>query len=257
MVSNSALAAICVWSGLHEHLLFESLGLELNIHSYIRILIEKQETEVREAAREGRRLGQYWVDIEPPKALSDVIESILGALYVSDSFSPVGAETFYDRVLAPFYNQFITLDSLSHHPTKVLFEYFQSQGCQNFELQKQLIRTERKHSQQYESKSLSITPFFSNLKDTNYFSTVIIHDIVLSKALDITAATSARKASDMALNVIQKDPQFMARTCGCREQTNAKRAERKAQKAAAATKGAEEAEEQMVESVLMDIETLY
>lgn len=80
---------------------------------------------------------------------------------------------------------------------------------------------------------------------------------MLSKALDITAATSARKASDMALNVIQKDPQFMARTCGCREQTNAKRAERKAQKAAAATKGAEEAEEQMVESVLMDIETLY
>lgn len=73
------------------------------------------------------------------KALSDVVESILGAVYVSDNFSPVGAETFFDKVLKPFYDQHITLHTLSHHPTKILFEIFQSQGCQEFEIAKENI----------------------------------------------------------------------------------------------------------------------
>ena len=68
------------------------------------------------------------------QALSDVVESIFGAVYVSDNFSPSGSEAFFDRVLKPFYDQHITLQTLSHHPTKILFELFQSQGCQEFEI---------------------------------------------------------------------------------------------------------------------------
>ena len=73
------------------------------------------------------------------QALSDVVESIVGAVYVSDNFSPVGSEAFFDRVLKPFYDQHITLRTLSHHPTKVLFELFQSEGCQQFEITKEAI----------------------------------------------------------------------------------------------------------------------
>ena len=143
MVSNAALAAICVWSGLHEHLLFESVTLEENIQAYAYELSEKQAAEYEQAEREGRQPGQYWIEIEPPKALSDVVESILGAVYVSDNFSPVGSEMFFDKILAPFYDRHITLHTLSHHPTKVLFELLQSQGCQNFELVKTTIEPSR------------------------------------------------------------------------------------------------------------------
>lgn len=73
------------------------------------------------------------------KALSDVVESIFGAVYVSDNFSPVGSEAFFDRVLKPFFDKHITLQTLSHHPTKVLFELFQSQGCQDFEMVKEVM----------------------------------------------------------------------------------------------------------------------
>lgn len=60
----------------------------------------------------------------------------MGAIYVSDDFSPVGVEAFFDNVLKPFFDKHITLKTLSHHPTKVLFELFQSIGCQEFLIEK-------------------------------------------------------------------------------------------------------------------------
>lgn len=70
------------------------------------------------------------------QALSDVVESVIGAIYISDHFSPVGAETFFDNVLKPFYDRHITLKTLSHHPTKILFELLQAHGCQSFGITK-------------------------------------------------------------------------------------------------------------------------
>jgi endoribonuclease Dicer len=66
-----------------------------------------------------------------------VVESIAGAIYLSDNFMPVGVEALFDNVLKPFYDRHITLKTLSHHPTKVLFELFQAHGCQQFRLQKE------------------------------------------------------------------------------------------------------------------------
>jgi endoribonuclease Dicer len=68
MVSNSALAAVCVWSGLQEHLLLESYNLASSIQVYTDRLKVKQAAEYETAAREGRSPGQYWLEIEPPKA---------------------------------------------------------------------------------------------------------------------------------------------------------------------------------------------
>ena len=156
MVSNSALAAVCIQAGLHEHLIFESFTLANNIQFYAENLKAKQAEEYQAAVNEDRMPGQYWLEVEPPKvcirtivlqiyltgslffaqALSDVVESIIGAIYISDNFSPRGVEIFFDNVLKPFYDMHITLKTLSHHPTKILFELFQAQGCQLFQMVK-------------------------------------------------------------------------------------------------------------------------
>ena len=65
------------------------------------------------------------------------MESIIGALYVSDGFMIDGVDKFFQKVLKPFYDRHITLKTLSHHPTKILFELLQSHGCQQFELVKE------------------------------------------------------------------------------------------------------------------------
>lgn len=67
MVSNSTLAAVCVFAGLHNHLLFESQTIANSIQAYSDELDRASRTDHAQAQREGRQPGQYWVDIEQPK----------------------------------------------------------------------------------------------------------------------------------------------------------------------------------------------
>lgn len=67
MVSNSALAAVCVRTGLHAYLLYESYTLANSIQSYAEQLETRRQEEHQKAIRDGRPPGQYWLDMEPPK----------------------------------------------------------------------------------------------------------------------------------------------------------------------------------------------
>lgn len=67
MVSNAALAAVCVTSGLHQHLLFESDKLAHDIREYEYLLRRAQTEEYTSAEKEGRPAGQFWHNIESPK----------------------------------------------------------------------------------------------------------------------------------------------------------------------------------------------
>lgn len=51
-----------------------------------------------------------------------------------DNFSSIGTQRLYNTVLKPFFEKHISLQTLAHHPTKVLFEMFQSRGCTQFEI---------------------------------------------------------------------------------------------------------------------------
>lgn len=66
MVSNSALAAVCVSSGLYNHLLLAS-RLTSSVTDYMEKLQAKQTEEYELAQLEKRSPGQYWQEIEPPK----------------------------------------------------------------------------------------------------------------------------------------------------------------------------------------------
>jgi endoribonuclease Dicer len=227
MVSNAVLAAICVSAGLHEHLLFDASLMQDNLEDYVDRITERQEEAHRQAQQDGQSPGQYWVDVEPPKALSDVIESIIGALYVSDNFSPLGAERFYEKVLKPFYDQHITLETLSHHPTKVLFERIQSESCQNFSLVKEEIDPKvHELGHTIECKSEISFPSIRH-RPNSFLTAVIIHDVILSSTTDTSVSACARRAADMALDAIDGDPSFLAQTCNCRELALARKAAKK------------------------------
>lgn len=67
MVSNHALAALCVHLGLHEHIQYTQNQIGNTIKTYIARLRALQKTEYDLAKVEQRSPGQYWLDIEPPK----------------------------------------------------------------------------------------------------------------------------------------------------------------------------------------------
>ncbi|PVF99771.1 hypothetical protein CPB86DRAFT_756304 [Serendipita vermifera] len=207
MVSNSCLAAVSVHYGLHKFLMIESNGIKRAIEQYVPELEEKKRAEYEAADREGRPRGQYWLDVEPPKSIADVVESIFGALYVSDGFKLKGVQAMYDTLLKPFYDQHISLKTMSHHPTKILFELLQSQGCQEFEMTRrldkaaQLIRCE-----------------------------IVVHDVILAIGADSSATVASKYASFEALDALEGDPDFMPRVCDCRSRAEQRKGEKKARK---------------------------
>lgn len=73
MVSNSALAAVCVRTGLHAYLLYESYALGNSIQSYAEQLETRRQEEHQKAVRDGRPPGQYWLDMEPPKVCLQLV----------------------------------------------------------------------------------------------------------------------------------------------------------------------------------------
>ncbi|KAG5644066.1 hypothetical protein DXG03_009156 [Asterophora parasitica] len=197
MVSNSAFAAICVTSGLYEHFQYRSSALTQSIYEYVTKLMAQRAKEYQEAEDEGRPPGQFWTDISAPKVLSDIIEAIVGAVYVADGFSSKGAETVYEKLLKPFYDKHITLKTLSQHPTKLLFELFQRQGCRQFK-----TSTDRKEQ-----------------AGNTHTVHILVHGVVLASAEDSDANIAARHASFFALDALEGDSAFVARVCDCRSNT--------------------------------------
>lgn len=87
MVSNAALAAACVWSGLHEHLIHESYTLTKSIREYVMSLQASQEKEYKAAAFENRPPGQFWLGLEPPKvSISNEMKGENGDFHLYRSF---------------------------------------------------------------------------------------------------------------------------------------------------------------------------
>ncbi|KAF8076296.1 hypothetical protein FPV67DRAFT_1471163 [Lyophyllum atratum] len=196
MVSNSTLAAICVLSGLYEHFLYKSHVLQISIQDYITRLKASQAKEYKNADKEGRPPGQFWLELSAPKTLSDIVESVLGAVHVADDFSSKGVDIVFDKFLRPFYEKHITLKTLSHHPTKLLFELFQRRRCRQF-----------KTSNETKERKMNVAH-------------IVVHDVVLASAEDPDPNIAARRASFFALDALEGDPGFFARTCDCRIPTS-------------------------------------
>ncbi|KAJ7129775.1 hypothetical protein C8R44DRAFT_850822 [Mycena epipterygia] len=189
MVSNSALAAVCISSGLHNHLLLAN-RLSTSVANYIAQLKVKQKEEYELARVEKRSPGQYWHEIEAPKVLSDVVESVIGAIYISDKFTAVGVEAFFEAVLKPFYDKHITLQTLSHHPTKTLLELIQAQKCQKFDRS-----TEKGPNETY--------------------CHVVVHNIILATGKGPSTSLAERNAALCALGELERDAEFFLKCCDC------------------------------------------
>ncbi|OCH93588.1 ribonuclease III [Obba rivulosa] len=224
MVSNHVLAAFCVSCGLWRYALHASPDYAIAIQAYVEQINIARDREERLAASEGRLPGQYWHEIEPPKILPDVVEAVLGALYVSDGFSEANIVNFFDNVFRPFYDRHIRLQTLSQHPKKTLFELMQAEGCHEHSIVREI---------------------------EGYFvrADVVVHDVVLASASDPSTAAAVRRAALWALDALEGDPDFIARTCDCGSKPSKKK-QKAMDMATAAGYGDDDDEMLAVESVL-------
>ncbi|KAI9010410.1 hypothetical protein CLU79DRAFT_773664 [Phycomyces nitens] len=78
-VNNHVLGIICIETGMHKHIIHYSSRLVRAIEHFV--------SEVDELKQKGEAVGEYWRDFSIPKVLSDIVESMLGAVFVDAGFN--------------------------------------------------------------------------------------------------------------------------------------------------------------------------
>lgn len=125
-VNNVVLSVRCVQLGLHKHIQHSS--------NYYVSAIDEFVNQVERAEDEGMDHGEYWFDFNPPKVLSDVMESIIGAVYVDSMFDVREVDLLFDRLLRPFLDKHISLGTIETHPMEKFRSIVEGYGCSNYEI---------------------------------------------------------------------------------------------------------------------------
>ncbi|CAG8505437.1 6855_t:CDS:2, partial [Cetraspora pellucida] len=123
-VNNQVLGAICERINLHKHIIHFSSKLTGGMTEFV--------NAVKELREKNEAVGEYWSELDVPKVMSDVVESMMGAIFVDSEFDPAALQNVFDKWIKPILTVHVTPETLKVHPVKKLTEYMQKEGC--FEL---------------------------------------------------------------------------------------------------------------------------
>lgn len=138
------------------------------------------------------------------------MEATLGALFVSDGCSLLGATAFFDNVFRPFYDTHIAYKSLVLHATNTVVELFQKKGCNQFRIDK------KPHGNKTQCKGKSILLHCTGM--ANSFPLVLVHGVLLGQATDAVASTATRRACEAALGKLTGELKNLTQPCDCQTQ---------------------------------------
>lgn len=125
-VNNHILGIICIETKLYKHIIHYSGRLVRAIEVF--------QNEVQEAKDSGEAVGEYWVDFNIPKVLSDVVESMLGAAFVDSGFRLEACEELFAKWFLPILDNHVTPELIKFHPLRRLITDLQRFGCDGFML---------------------------------------------------------------------------------------------------------------------------
>lgn len=114
MVSNKFLAALAVKLEFHKHLRYAGTIIEKQNRDYV--------SELEDAQLQANGARDYWTNIkQAPKALSDIVESYVGAIFVDSAFNYQEVERFFQAHVRWFFEDMSIYDTFANnHPTTYL-----------------------------------------------------------------------------------------------------------------------------------------
>ncbi|CAG8442886.1 9275_t:CDS:2 [Ambispora leptoticha] len=186
-VNNHILGAICEIMGLHKHIIHFSPKLCANITDFCNVVNDMRDKD--------EAVGEYWSDIEVPKVLSDVVESMLGAVFVDSGFDIRVPQNMFDKCIRPVLSAHVTPEYLKVHPVKKLTELIQKEGCTGL-----LLRNDTNEN---------------SLDDNSQHCTIFIHNDNVASASSNNIRTSRKMAAQKVLDKIEANPGYLETVCTC------------------------------------------
>ncbi|KAG2230115.1 hypothetical protein INT48_006272 [Thamnidium elegans] len=182
-VNNDILSVLCVQLKLHTHIRHGSSYLMESILQFVQLVQDSTEKQ-----------GEYWLDFNPPKVLSDVIESLIGAVYVDCQFRLEPVLKLFGRWLKPLLENHISLQSIQEHPVGKLKYFVQAYGC-------------------VQCETRNITQNASGPKKC----VVFIHQKPFTSGSGFNTREARKEAATRAYELLQEDENLLPSLCTCKQ----------------------------------------
>ncbi|KAH8694547.1 hypothetical protein BGZ61DRAFT_352039 [Ilyonectria robusta] len=130
MASNQFLGCVCVKLKLQKHLLITTSALISQISEYVAELEQAEEDAQKEAENEGTAVRcNFWLSAsQPPKALPDIVEALVGAMFVDSQYNYAVVVDFFARFVQPYFEDMALYDTFAKkHPVTFLARKMQSE----------------------------------------------------------------------------------------------------------------------------------
>lgn len=137
MVSNQFLGALCVKLGLARHALFSTASMTGERAQFTSDLDAAERAAREDAEGTGSPMRQdYWTPLDPPKALADVLEAVVGAMFVDAGYDYRVVQAFFTRHVQPFFADMDLYETFGrNHPITVLAKRLGEEfGCRMWSL---------------------------------------------------------------------------------------------------------------------------
>ena len=107
IITNHFLSNLCVKTGLHRFIRYFSVSLPAAIANYVTCLEDRKLTKGK---------NEFWLELEAPKVcsfgkygadsevLSDIVEAIMGAMFLDSGFDMSVIDSFFERHFAEFFD---------------------------------------------------------------------------------------------------------------------------------------------------------
>jgi endoribonuclease Dicer len=119
VVCSAALAAAAVQGlSLHKSMLVNNVELSVSISEFVPVL---------EAASPDQIVNEGW-KMDPPKAISDVFESVMGAVLVDSGYDYEKAASVVESIMTDLLDRLTP--NVRHDPISELSEWVAKAGCQ-------------------------------------------------------------------------------------------------------------------------------
>ncbi|KAF9945881.1 Dicer-like protein 1 [Mortierella alpina] len=143
-INNQILGVLAIHLGLHRHILHASPSLGNDIRRAVQTLQDRELDADAEGdaflsgdnhhGHKEHLVGEYWDDLDFTKVLGDVLESVVGAIYVDSGWDYSIVQDFFQRAILPTLQKHLSIETLKSHPVTALTHRVQEAGCRQFSL---------------------------------------------------------------------------------------------------------------------------
>ena len=135
MVSNQFYGCVCVKLGLHRHLLVTTSSILGSAAEYVAEQHAAEQSAHAAAEASGTDVHKdFWQHVSPPKALSDLVEALVGAMFVDARYDFAVVQRFFEDFIRPYFEDMELYDTYAaRHPVTLLAQRLQADlGCRDW-----------------------------------------------------------------------------------------------------------------------------